>query len=541
MKRLYIIGAITLLLLNLGCRDDRLDLPRVVSTPSQLSFTSSRTTGQIVLSVIPQFNNLQWRVTYIPNWLSVSPASGFVDGIPIIVTALTSTLLPQTLNDKIVITTTTGKVEIPVSLTITNSIAIQVTPSPLVFDYDENSKPVTIKNNSNQTVNWQLEPSASYFNITPNSGTLNANQSSNLTLTLNRTTLDSKTYSEILSLKLAGVKISDIPVSINNFKEEKWILSGAVIDAEYDRIGNNLVVIIGNKLFKLKPETKTADSVLLPLTGTCVSVGMNGQYAVVGHDGWISLVDLSAMRVDRTYPVSANALDVVLAPNNWAYVFPKVDQWQNIRCINLLTGTEMLNTGRQIYAGTKAKLHPSGNYIYGTNNGVSPSDAEKYDIQNGQANFLYDSPYHGQYAFSGDLWMSDDGSRMFTRGRNVFWLTTNQSSDMIYAGSVDGNNVGVQTLDHISLKNRVYAVYFDFLTQAPQNEIKIFTGDFLNYLGTKPLPGFLVKQGGVYQFVPSEGIFGFFNSTGTKFFTCVRSKIVSGSPVQWAIATINVD
>jgi hypothetical protein len=34
-----------------------------------------------------------------------------------------------------------------------------------VFDYDENSKPVTIKNNSNQTVNWQLEPSASYFNI----------------------------------------------------------------------------------------------------------------------------------------------------------------------------------------------------------------------------------------------------------------------------------------------------------------------------------------------------------------------------------------
>ena len=541
MKRLYIIVAITLLLLNLGCRDDRLDLPRVVSAPSQLSFTSSHTTGQIVLSVNPQFNNLQWRVTYIPNWLSVSPASGFVDGIPIIVTALTSTLLPQTLNDKIVITTTTGQVEIPVSLTITNSIAIQVTPSPLVFDYDENSKPVTIKNNSNQTVNWQLEPSASYFNIAPNSGTLNANQSSNLTLTLNRTTLDSKTYSEILSLKLAGVKISDIPVSINNFKEEKWILSGAIIDAEYDRIGNNLVVIIGNKLFKLKPETKTADSVLLPLTGTCVSIGMNGQYAVVGHDGWISLVDLAAMRVDRTYPVSANALDVVLAPNNWAYVFPKVDQWQNIRCINLLTGTEMLNTGRQIYAGTKAKLHPSGNYIYGTNNGVSPSDAEKYDIQNGQANFLYDSPYHGQYAFSGDLWMSDDGSRMFTRGRNVFWLTTSQSSDMIYAGSVDGNNVGVQTLDHISLKNRVYAVYFDFLTQAPQNEIKIFTGDFLNYLGTKPLPGFLVKQGGVYQFVPSEGIFGFFNSTGTKFFTCVRSKIVSGSPVQWAIATINVD
>ena len=541
MKQIFIIVTITSLLFNLGCKDDRLDLPDVTSTPSQLTFTSTRTTEQIILSVNPPFNNFQWNVSYIPNWLSVSPASGFVDGIPITVTALTSTLLPQTLNDKIVITTTIGKVEIPVSLTITNSIAIQLTPSPIVFNYDENSKPVTIKNNSNQPVNWQLEPSVAYLSITPNSGTLNANQSSNLTLTINRTTLESKTYSETLSLKLGGVKNSDIPVSINNFKEEKWILGGAIIDAEYDRTGNNLIVIIGSKLFKLKPETKTADSLALPLPGTCVAVGMNGQYAVVGHDAWISLVDLAAMRIDRTYPVSANVLDVVLAPNNWAYVFPKVDQWQNIRCINLLTGAEMFNTGRQIYAGTKAKLHPSGNYIYGANNGLSPSDAEKYDIRIGQANFLYDSPYHGQYAFSGDLWMADDGSKMFTRGRNVFWLTTNQSTDIIYAGSLEGNNVGVQTLDHISLKNRVYAVYFDFFSQAPQNEIKIFSGDFLNFLGTKPLPNFLVKQGGVYQLVPSEGVLGFFNSTGTKFFTCVRSKIVSGTPVQWAIATINVD
>ena len=540
MKQIFIILSITFFLLNLGCKDDRLELPEVKAIPSQLNLTSDHITEQITLTVNPPLN-LQWSVSYQPNWLAISRASGNVDGSPITVTALTSTLLPQTLSDKIIIKTTTGKIEIPVVLNITRSIAVQITPSPLLFDFNENSKVVNIKNNSNQPVNWQLELSAAYLNITPASGTLNVNQSTNLTLTVNRNNLDSKTYSESLTLKLGGVKNSDIPVTINNFKEEKWLLNGAITDAEYDRTGDNLIVIIGNRLYKLKPESKTETSVGLPLPGTCVSVGMNGQYAAVGHDGWVSLVDLATMQVSKTYPVSANALDIVLAPNNWAYVFPKVDQWQNIRCINLLDGTETLNTGRQIYAGTKARLHPSGDYIYGANNGLSPSDAEKYDIRGGQANFLYDSPYHGQYAFSGDLWFADDGSKMFTRGLNVFRLTTNQTTDMIYAGSLAGNSVGVQTLDQISSKNLVYAVYFDFFTQAPQNEIKIFSSDFLNFLGTKPIPGFLVSVSGGFQMVPSEGVFGFFNSTGTKFFICVRSKPLSGYPVQWAIATINVN
>ncbi|HEX6848137.1 MAG TPA: hypothetical protein VF144_14245 [Chitinophagaceae bacterium] len=539
MKRILFLLCINLFLL--GCRDDRIELPKVTANPSQLSLTSDHTTDHFILSADPPVI-LEWSLSYKPDWLDVSPASGPVDGMnAITVTAKTSTLLPQLLNDKIVITTTTGKVEIPVSLNITRSIAVQLSPAPLLVDYNENSKSVIIKNNSSQTVNWQLEPSATYFSITPASGTLAANQTSTLTLAVNRSTLDTKIYAETLALKIGGVNNSTFPVSINNFKEEKWILDGAVTDAEYDRTGDNLIVIIGSKLYKLKPETKTAVTVDLPLPGTCVSVGQNGQYAAVGHDAWVSLVNLSTMTLVQTYPVTANALDVVLAPNNWAYIFPKVDQWQNIRCINLATGTEMLNTGRQIYAGTKAKLHPSGNYIYGANNGLSPSDAEKYDISGGQANFLYDSPYHGQYEFSGNLWMADNGTKMFTRGRTVFNLSTNQASDMTYAGTLAGSSAGVETLDHISSRNLVYAVYYDYSSQTPQNEIKIFSGDFLNSLGTKPIPGFLITQAGGFQLVPSEGKYGFFNSAGTKFFICVKSKTITGVPVQWAVATINVN
>ena len=72
-----------------------------------------------------------------------------------------------------------------------------------------------------------------------------------------------------------------------------------------------------------------------------------------------------------------------MANNKWAYVFPKDDQWEYVRCINLniSTDNEANSTGGSMYAGTKGRLHPSGKFIYGADNGLSPSDIEKYDIQ----------------------------------------------------------------------------------------------------------------------------------------------------------------
>jgi hypothetical protein len=186
-------------------------------------------------------------------------------------------------------------------------------------------------------------------------------------------------------------------------------------------------------------------------------------------------------------------------------------------------------------------LHPSGKYIYGTNNGLSPSDGEKYDIQNGRANYLYDSPYHGDYEFNGDLWMADDGTKMFTRSRNTFRLSSDRNLDMIYGGTIPGTGVGIKTLDHSSSKNRVCAVMFEYYTGTLKNEVKVFSADFLNDLGTKPLPDFLMNTSEGYKMIPSEGHFGFFNSTGTKFFVVVKSGINPGFPDKWAVATINID
>src|SRR5207247_2440005 len=162
------------------------------------------------------------------------------------------------------------------------------------------------------------------------------------------------------------------------------------------------------------------EAVPLPVAPTAVSVAPGGMTAAAGHNGWVSHVNLSPAAITSTFAVSADVLDVVLAANRYAYAFPRHDQWETIRCINLTTGAETQSGVSSIYAGTLAKLHPNGTAIYGADNGLSPSDIEKYDISGGTARYLYDSPYHGDFPMCGDLWISNDGLRIFTRCGNVF-------------------------------------------------------------------------------------------------------------------------
>lgn len=302
-------------------------------------------------------------------------------------------------------------------------------------------------------------------------------------------------------------------------------LAFAPIDAEFsDALGRIVVVSTGpNSLHLYDPETGTDDVVALPTTPTAVSVGPDGTKAVVGHNAFISYVDLVAKTVIATWPVSADALDVVLAGNGFAYVFPRVDQWEQIRCIKLSNGAETLHTGFSIYAGTKAKLQPGAPYVYGANNGLSPSDIEKYVLGSGTASYGYDSPYHGDYPMCGDLWMSDDGGRIYTRCGNVFRTSTTQAQDMLYAGALEGSTL-IRHADHSAAAARVLVIR-DAQTYAyppmPNADavLAIHDATYFSLVSTITLPSF-VSNGNAY---PGHGRFVFANVAGTKYYVVIQA------------------
>jgi hypothetical protein len=271
------------------------------------------------------------------------------------------------------------------------------------------------------------------------------------------------------------------------------VISFHLKDAEYSSALDRVVLVSTEpaELHIMDPFSVSDTIVALPLEGNAISVAPDGLTAVVGHDGWVTEVDLVQAVILQTAAVSADALDVVLAPNHYAYVFPERDQHAEIRSMNLTTGEEEeAFDGMSIYAGTLGKLQPGKLAMYGADNGLSPSDIEKYDISEGPVRYLYDSPYHGDYYMCGDLWFSEDGKRIFTRCGNVFAASDDEGSDMHYAGSLgvnpDGSwRNGIAFLSHSLAAQKLIAIVGNTVNGYGEgvregDEIVVFEDEFLN-------------------------------------------------------------
>jgi Putative binding domain, N-terminal len=314
-----------------------------------------------------------------------------------------------------------------------------------------------------------------------------------------------------------------------------------VIDAEFSTQLNAIVAVAEspNQLHIYRPDTGALVSVNLPTVPRTVGVRPDGLFAAVGHNGLISYVDLSTPALVKSFPVSTDVLDIVLAGNGFVYAFPRADQWEGIRCVNIATEVETQHSGYSIYAGTLARLHPGGTAMYGANNGLSPSDIEKYDISNGTAVVLYDSPYHGDYAMCGNLWFSTDGLRIFTACGNIFRASTDPNLDMRYIGRFAGEPfvrwvAHTQAGSNIAVLPNHNGFWWD-PQPATDHEIHYYTTDFFDYRGKITLPKFIVES----QQWQSRGRWLFFNAAGTKQYIVVQADEDSGMLYDYGVTTID--
>jgi chitinase len=310
-------------------------------------------------------------------------------------------------------------------------------------------------------------------------------------------------------------------------------LTHRVVDAEYNAPTNRIITISANpsRLHIIDPETRDVQTIDLPQVPNAVSVRADGLYAAVGHDAWVSYVNLTTRQVERVYAVTTDVIDLVLASNGWVYVFPRTDQWVSIHSLQLSTGAEH-TTGGTIRAGTLVRMHPSGKYIYGANNGLSPSDFEKYDIRSGAATVMYDSPYHGDHAFSGNVWISEDGLRLFARSGNVFRSSEVRAEDMVYAGNLQGMT-SVAWATQSTAAGRILALAgTSFGSQPPPSELRVYDSAFLAYRGAVALPQFAVPGVGSFK---SEGRFVFSTTSGQRVYVLVKAENASGLAQDWGL------
>jgi hypothetical protein len=139
---------------------------------------------------------------------------------------------------------------------------------------------------------------------------------------------------------------------------------------------------------------------------------------------------------------------------------------------------------------------------------------------------------------NGDLWFSEDGDRIFTKGKTVLKTSENQANDMIYNGSLscDGS---IKTLFHSKLSDKIFLVtQTDSWTGGvPASEVLVFNYSYLNYLESYPLEPFISQNNTLYN---SEGNFVFANSAGTRIYVIVEADKSSGFLNDYAIQNIDI-
>ncbi len=505
-------------------------------------------TKSIYLSITPPRKS-KYQVISYPNWVTVTPDSGTIneDIQEVKITANLQNMPSGVFTDKVIIMSSFGYDTITVIGRVGEQILYNL-PDTIHIEVFSDVQNFNIQNLGNVELNVNILNNVNYLELPTNSGNIKINENKNFKLNINRANLEVGFHISELHLTINDIR-DTIIVKTEHFIEQKLALTTDIIDAEYCKLTDKLVYISSNSKLNIY-DTKTGinSSVSLDYLPNCLALSNDGSMALIGHDGRVTLIDIQNKEIIKTLDVSCNAIDVVLGDNNWAYVFPKQDQWSEIRCLdlNLNNPIESFHTGISIYAGTKAKLHPSGKYIYGADNGVSPSDLEKYDIRNGRANYMYDSPYHGDYAVSGNLWFSEDGNRIFTSGKNVFKTSEIKEQDMIYNGSISISNstnsfysTKISFLNHSDIKKHLYIIVGE--NNLNRSKVFVYNSNNLVYMHAIELEKFLVKDNsGGGKFYDAEPYFVFSNSTGNEIFVFTKA-IKSGLQHEWALQKIKIE
>lgn len=538
-----IIAAIVLLVLGSGCEKKTIvgpgPTPSLVVSPDTLAFSDTDSQKTVYIAVDPP-GTLSWRITSKPSWLSAAPESGSVGStpIPVVLTASATGLTPGTYHGAVSLISSGGAGHVGVSFLVTAG-HVAASPDSLLFDYFVDAGSFIVSNTGDAPLTWTAS-GQSYLSLQPSSGSLGPGQQTTVNVTLNRTSLVTGTYTSSIQVQSDEGSSDVVGVRVMHYSETKWLLDAQITDAEFSPALNRIVAVSDAGLQVLDPEARTVQTIALPLPPTCVSVRADSAFAAVGHDGFVTYVDLGTMAIVKTYAITTDALDVVLAPRGWVYVFPKRDQWEYIHCLELSTGLETESTGRQIYAGMVGRLHPSGDYLYGADNNISPPDYDKFDVRSGTASFLYDSPYHGDYGTGIQLWFSESGDRIFGATGDVFRSTTNSGTDMTYNGHLAGLGIA-RWIEHSAAANRIFGLSADGGITPASSEIRMYGSDFLAYQGAIALPPFLVPNGsGGGTLYGSKGQFVFCNQSGTRLYTLVRAASGSGLLDDWALVALDV-
>ncbi len=153
------------------------------------------------------------------------------------------------------------------------------------------------------------------------------------------------------------------------------------------------------------------------------------------QEGYVAAIDATTLADPTPIWIPLDPWQIVSDGTGYVYAAGASGQWTSAISVNLETGWSQLSGGI-IRNGTNIQLHPDKNRVYGADNGLSPSDIERWDLEAGTVAYSYDSPYHGDYPMCGDLRIHPSGNTIYTRCGHIFLATNVVGTDMTWVADM---------------------------------------------------------------------------------------------------------
>ncbi len=260
-------------------------------------------------------------------------------------------------------------------------------------------------------------------------------------------------------------------------------LSYPVAAADYSKTLDKLVMITSNPNELHEYDTASGSDVVIPLPKVplSVSVSRDGLSAVVGMDGWVSIVSLGSASLTNTLQVYTDVHSILFGGSGFVYALPQRAQ-ADLFSVELATG--FINAANATGAGRIPRLSASGNYFY--------LEASKWDISQGIAKLAVPQTNFSNISVCNAFWLSEDGTRMFTGCGTSYTTSDVASSDLQPDGSL-ANAPAVQWASE-SAKLHTTAVLPAVGAGVPTADtvLQVYGDAALGYSGSLTLPSFLV-------------------------------------------------
>jgi len=303
-----------------------------------------------------------------------------------------------------------------------------------------------------------------------------------------------------------------------------------VVMAAYDKPLDKMVLVSAhpNEVHIYDPVTQADQMVPLPAPPLSVSAGPDGSFATVGHDGLVSYVNLQTPEVVQTFHVAMQVRNLALAGNGYIYAWPLPEIFPTMGSLRIDTGT-MTSTGNFGFDGV-LRLYADGKTLYAGSSGVT-----RYDISQGVAARVpsVGLPFNASNS-CGNIWLTEDGNRLFTACAQAFRTSPAVSGDLQYNGQLTGLNSLIWADESVSQHSTVVIPNLFNVAGPSDAQLQIFGDAFLGYAGSLPLPQFIV---GGQSFV-GHGQFVFWNAAATKLFVVEKADAAAQLSSAYAVSVV---